>query len=311
MATPLSLDRNYEVTKWSCLLGPLLEDLVGPVTDLSPMCGEKEAADDTLKLCVRDAAGVPRAAVLVSSALAPDLVARAMERAAAARRVLGFSLGRHVIEPLHTGVIQGRSFSVLPFLPPMRESGPLARLQSLWLAPQLLDWLHDAAKRTLAEVGSSGRRVRFEKPLEHLLEREGVSSRVRAAADRALVGLRDGKWAARHVLMHGDMWAGNVLLSSRGIARRPLTVLIDWPGALVRGYAIFDLVRLAHSLRIRPVLLRRELERHAELLSCRPEDTLAHALAALGHHGLQLEHCPVRRYLRMVETCFDTISEAL
>jgi hypothetical protein len=311
MAMHPSLDRNLEMMKWSSLLGPLLEDLVGPDAGFELLCGEKEAADDTLKLCVRDAAGLPRAAVLVSSAVAPDLVALAMERAAAARRVLGFSLGQHVIEPLHTGVVEGRSFSVLPYLSPMRQKGPRARLQKLWLAPQLLDWLHDVAERTLAEVGSTGREIRFEKPLEHLLDREGISSRVRTAVDEALVGLRDGKWAARHVLMHGDMWAGNVLLAPTGRGRRPRTVLIDWPGALVRGHAIFDLVRLARSFRMRPAVLRRELERHARLLGCKPEDTLAHLLTALGRQGLELEHFPVKRYLKMVSISFDTITEAL
>jgi len=311
MATSPSLDRNFEVKKWSSLLGPLLADLVGPVGDFEPLCGEKEAVDDTLKLCVRDHAGTPRAAVLVSSDVAPDLVARAMERAAAARRVLGFSLGQHVIQPLHTGVFQGRSFSVLPYLTPMRERGVRARLEKRWLEPQLLDWLRAATLRTLTEVGSAGRESRFEKPLEHLLEREGISSRVRAAADDALVGLHAGKWAARHVLMHGDLWAGNVLLAPRGLGQRPLTVLIDWPGAMVRGHAIFDLVRLARSFRMRPALLRRELERHAELLGCKPHDTLAHLLAALGWQGLDLEHFPAQRYLRMVSTCFDTLSEAL
>jgi hypothetical protein len=311
MAMHPSRDRRFEMMKWSGLLGPLCEDLVGPGAQFGLLCGEKEAADDTLKLCVRDAEGAPRAAVLVSSEVGPGLVARSMERAAAARRVLGFTLGQHVIEPLHTGVMEGRSFSVLPYLSPMREKGPLARLQKLWLAPQLLDWLHDSAERTLAEVGSSGREIRFEKPLEHLLEREGISSRVRAAADEALVGLRDGKWAARHVLMHGDMWAGNVLLAPRGPGRRPQTVLIDWPGALVRGHAIFDLVRLARSFRMRPAVLRRELERHAKLLGCKPEETLAHLLAALGRQGLDLEHFPVQRYLKMVSISFDTVMEAL
>lgn len=311
MATPASLDRNLEVKRWSDLLRPLLDDLACPDASLEPLCGVKEAADDTLKLCVRDSSGQPRFAALLSSPLAPDLVARAMERAAAARRVLGFSLGQHVIQPLHTGVIEGRSFCVLPYLSPLRERGPVARLQKHWLAPDLFEWLHGAAERTLADVGSTGRELRFERPLEHLISREGISGRVRSAAEDALLGLRDGKWSARHVLMHGDMWAGNVLLESRGRARRPHLVLIDWPGALVRGYAIFDLVRLCRSFRIRPALLRRELERHAALLSCDPDDTRAHLLAALGQQGLALEHFPVQRYLKMTEICFDTLSEAL
>ena len=311
MATSPSLDRNLEVTQWSRLLGRVVEDLVGPDARFDLLCGPKEAADDTLKLCVRDAAGKLRAAVLVSSSLAPDLVARAMERAAAARRVLGFALGQSVIEPLHTGVAEGRSFCVLPYLEPMRERGVRARMQKRWLAPQLLDWLHASADRTLCEVGLAGRETRFERPLVHLLEREGISGRVRASAEDALTGLRDGKWAARHVLMHGDLWVGNILLSPTGLGRRPRTVLIDWPGSVVRGHAIFDLVRLAHSFRMRPAVLRRELARHAELLGCKVEDTRSHLLAALGWHGLDLEHFPVKRYLKMVSHCFDTLSEAL
>ena len=158
-------------------------------------------------------------------------------------------------------------------------------------------------------MSPAARELRFEQPLEHLLGRDGVESRVRSAAERALGELRDGKWAARHVLMHGDLWAGNVLLDGSGRRARP--VIIDWPGARVQGHAIFDLARFARSFRTRPSRLRRELDRHAEVLGCSREQTLGHLLAALGSQGLDLEHFPVARYLKMVSICFDTLSEAL
>ena len=309
MATSPSRDRELELSAWSRRLEPLLTERVGPRPGFSLLCAEKEAADDTLKLRVCDAAGVPRAAVLVSSPVAPDLIARAMERAATARRVLGPELGAAVIEPLHTGVVEGRSFCVLPYLTPLRERGIAAHVQRAWLAPRILDWLHGVARRTRADLGPAARELHFEKTLEHLILRDGVEGRVRAAAERSLDELRKGKWVARHVLMHGDLWAGNVLLE--GAAHRARPVIIDWPGARVQGHAIFDLARFARSFRIRPGRLRRELDRHAEVLGCTRQQTLGHLLAALGSQGLDLEHFPVARYLKMVSICFDTLSEAL
>ena len=309
MATFPSLDIERELADWSQTLGPLLEPLVGSGLDVSPSLGEKPASSDRMKFCVRDASGERRLNVVVSPATQPDLGARAIECAAAAKRVLGPELGDRIQDPVHTGVALGRSFAVFPYLAPVRGLAGLMRAR--WLAPPLQGWLRQVAAHTLGDVGSADQETRFQQPLRHLLEREGISGRVRTASEYFLYRLRDGKLPARFVLMHGNLTADNVLLASQGVLRRPRTLLAGWSGALIRGYAIFDLVCLARSFRLTPEQLHTELEHHAELLGCEVDDTRGHLLAALGYCGIGLEGDLVRRYLARVETCMDTISEAL
>ena len=302
---------ELELERWSDRMAPPLARLLGHAVELSLLCGGKEAADDTLKLRVADSRGISRAVVLVASPVAPELVARGVERAAAAKAALGPEIGDVILEPLMTGLMERRSYCVLPYHTPMRHRGLVARLQYAWLGPTLLAWLRAAARHTLAPVGSAAREQRFERALTHLLDRDGVSGRVRSAAERSLVRLRDGKWTPRHVLMHGDLWCGNVLLAPAPGLRRPRTILIDWPGAAVRGHAIYDLIRLAQSLRMGRAAVRREIACHAAILGCDPTDTAGHLLAGLGHVGLHIDRFPVARYQAMTDACVATLEAAL
>ena len=88
-------------------------------------------------------------------------------------------------------------------------------------------------------------------------------------------------------------------------------VVIDWPGSELRGYAIFDLIRMSQSMRLNTRSLRREIASHCQLLNCGMADSLSYLLAALGHIAMNLEHFPVDAYARMADACFATLEETL
>lgn len=270
-------------------------------------------ADGTRVLDLRDGDGDVRGVVLCSSPAAPDMAARDVARARLAREALGPSLGGVVLEPLAAGRLDGLSYSVMPFCRPLSDRRVLWAMQRRVLVTPLLTWLAQATERTASPVAASGLDSAFAAPLRHLAGMEQVPGPLRAAAEQAGERLAAGAWRPRHVLMHGDLWKGNVLLRPRdGVApwhRR--FVLIDWAGSEARGYALYDLVRLALSFGLAPSRLGSEVRRHCRLLECDVQDAAAHLAAALGHLALHLEHFPLARFIETAGACHGALARSL
>jgi hypothetical protein len=143
-----------------------------------------------------------------------------------------------------------------------------------------------------------------------------MSDAVRVAATMARERLAAGVFRPKYVLMHGDLWKGNILLqagrnASHTDVQRSRFAIIDWAGFEGCGYAIYDLVRLARSMRISRRRLAGELVRHCAILECTTEDARSYLLTALGHIGMTLEHFPVERYVSMSLSALSLLDEAL
>jgi len=275
-----------------------------------------EAADGTTVISVSDAKNNQRAVVLCSPPGFPDMVDRAMVMADKAKQALGPRLGDHVLDPLLRGRLEGDSYAVLPYCRPLSNSPVVSRVQNFKLRPTLFDWLYEALRKTLSPAPTSAIAERFEQRLRHLASMTAVNQDLRSAANDALERLQSGAWKPRHVLAHGDCWRGNVLIRPAAAfsERRPWAsrfVLIDWPGADVDGYAMFDLVRMAQSMRLTSRQLLDELNRHCDALQCETRDASSYLLAGLGNLGMTLECFPVEQFARMAAACHSTLQLAL
>ena len=116
--------------------------------------------------------------------------------------------------------------------------------------PAVFDWLRRATAATLA-APSSQTDAAFQRALLDVAQRVRMPRNIRTAAEDALQRLERAEWKPRHVLMHGDLWLGNILSGAPPglvqIATRKY-VVIDSPGGQVRGYPIYDLSRLCTSI---------------------------------------------------------------
>ena len=159
-------------------LDEMREALAQPVRDALG-CGEgdlrieylidpKEVADDPAKLAILDTRGRKQAVVLVSAAIEPDLVARGMRAADQARAALGMGLRDVILEPLAEGRLEGRSYTILPYCPPISDARIARWLTRRFLRGKVLDWLADAVGATVSEPDGEQRRRAFEEPLSHL-----------------------------------------------------------------------------------------------------------------------------------------------
>ena len=157
------------------------------------------------------------------------------------------------------------------------------------------------------------------KPLEYLAALPGIGPDLKQAARRALGRIDTGCWKPRLALEHGDLWLGNVLLPPaqwRGTllrrVRRPF-VLVDWYGARLRAPGMYDLVRFARSLRMKPHRLRRHVVRHcsASGLACELPDAAGALAASLGFVAMHLGQFPMAKFISMAESCYRSLLEAM
>lgn len=308
---------------WSAALGGLLAQRIAPAL------GEPAAAlrlvlqggvvprpDASWVYRVDRADGRPCAVLLCAPPAAPQIVQRAMQQARMAQNLIGPELGRHILEPLAEGHVEGLSYALLPYCVALARGGVAWRVQCAWLRPALFEWLYRVCAATVQPVDEALAEQQFAAPLAALASLPDIDETVRGAARRAWRRLDDGQWKPRTALMHGDLWKGNVLLRvperlSERWRWRERFVVIDWPGAQARGPALFDLVRLAQSLRLRRAALRVEVDRHCAVLGCDRADAMSHLLAAVGQMAASLEHFPMASFLRMVRDCHTSLAEVV
>lgn len=292
---------------------PVREAHLRPLTEGAP---EDKVDDGAGRALVVDSHGDPIGVLFLARAAAPGLVQRSVEMAAAAKTCLSEELGKVILTPLACGTFEELSYACWPWCKPLSQSRLLGFAQGKRLTPSILSWLRGLTAQTKRPDDGTDAERSHALNLQRLATDDGFPRPMRDLAAQGAGRLDAGQWSPRFVFEHADFWMGNVLWPHHGrgpmarLSRYPFT-LIDWAGAHAGGYPIVDLVRFAGSSRTRPGTLRRELQRHAQLLGCAVEETAYPVLASLGHLGANLEHFPRARFLDLGNRMYRTIDAAL
>jgi hypothetical protein len=259
--------------------------------------------DDPNKFLIETSEGRPEAVLIQAPRAAPGIVLRGVERAQQAARLLGPGLGSAVLLPALSGEFEGLSYAVIPWNRPLTDSRWLWRAQRVWIAPRVVRWLTRALEVTARPIPERQLRERVQLPLEQLAASKVFSESTRRGAKNALARLFDGRWKPRSVLVHGDLWKGNILLPSGPDPRQAACgfYLIDWATAEASGFAFWDFARVSMSLALPRPWSRRIALRHCEILRCDAVDAVSYLLAAIADLGTKLEHMPVPLYVRTSE----------
>ena len=232
----------------------------------------------------------------VSPPAFPDVIRQSVEKIAAARSVLGGDLGGVIPIPLDHWEVNGISCAFFEELQPISRIPVKRFLEVKEVTPRVLGWLRQVAAidRGVSKDANSCLEALAACPFEKL----------RAAANVALKSHLQIK--AR--LMHGDLTRGNVMHDPSRVRD---FMIIDWRGSEVDGFPIFDLVKFAEAVGIRPSILREELAAHAAKLGCELHDTRSYLAAALGYIWLNLDQFPPERFALMAARNFNTLDAAL
>lgn len=247
--------------------------------------------------------GAPGLVVVVSPKQFPGVVAEECHKAAEMRLLLG-DLGAPILEPMDTGRIDSSTYAVLPYRKPLSRRRILGRLDLLRMQRHVCDWLLRVARRHGAETDMA----RYRSSLSALARVISPDSAAAACLRSTESHLRSGRFVARSLPMHGDIWKANVLRG--GSAAAPFT-LIDWGGSAKDGFPIYDLIRAAQTFHLSPKALQAQLRLHRAALACQPEDLSAYLLGALGYYAGRLGEMPPDAFRALADECVTRLSAAL
>ena len=108
------------------------------------------------------------------------------------------------------------------------------------------------------------------------------------------------------VLMHGDMWKGN-FMHPPADSVGPAFVLTDWWTDGLRGYPIYDFLRIAQSFRISRRRHLAESQAYQEILGCDEEQLVSYMLCALATICANRGEFPGATIAKMTELCHEQL----
>ena len=266
-------------------------------------------ADCSDKYIALDKGGAPAAFIAVAPASHPGSVRDGAMRTLAIRRALGDTLGQSVLAPAFVGDIDGCSYSITEYCEPVSHGRWLGRWQRTLLKPKILGWLGDVTRHTSrpAQSGDQGALL----SIEALAKHPAVAEEVRQAARTALEELAGGLWQPRQVVAHNDLWWGNFIRQRSHAKEAPAFYVIDWAGGRVDGTPIYDLVRVAMSLRLSKREFRKALLGQCATLECEITQAAHYLCAAFGALSLGLGEWPVAQFALTANSCLLYAASAL
>ncbi len=260
-----------------------------------------EPPDATIKLiCSSEDSGL--IFVTVSGEGNPDLVARAARNIREVRTKLTDYYSGPVLEPLETGVINGRSFAVWPMLLDLPQNR-LHRIHLKWrLRPIVFDWLAGVLTDTHIEATRDEKQA-IAANLTTLLDDCRHPDVLRQAAENAADRLASGKWTPFHCVQHSDLWMGNIMMGRPG---SPASFrVIDWAGATIKGFPFFDLFKFSMSSCASPRLVRKYVKQQLGQLGSKNIDIQSYLSSALGQIQSNLEFFPEDIFRKMAANTIE------
>jgi hypothetical protein len=262
---------------------------IARIETVAPLTKEQTVADSTSAIALR--AGRTRLILIISSAVSPLIVKRGVDRQRRAKAALQAPAQAAIELPLLEGFYGERSYALWPARRPLSANRVIRKIEKIILAPRVFHWLRAVAAQSIKPAD----RAVLAAQAARLESLAALPLPIRNAAGRARDAFLSGAVRPVHVLQHGDMWLGNILLAPTRMG----FIVIDWPGAALDGVPFYDLLKFSASVGASKPKLGREIAAHAAIAGCNPNDASIYVLSGLGRLHRELEYFPEASFVEL------------
>ena len=301
VSVPLDLARNTIL--------PYLEpelDRLGGFGKVEGLPEARNIIDDTTKFIFYNQQDEKIAFVLCAYTEFSDLPIRNLEKSINIKKSISKELSSVILDPIVYGVQEGMGFVVWPFCQPLENNFLQRKFQHIRIKPHVFNWLKQATESTLKKASEEDKFSSFIYPLQRLKNHKKINDKIKSEIEWQLASLEEESWIPFFVMAHNDLWTNNLLIDEKNRLNEfsGLTI-IDWAGAQVRSFAVYDLVRLSMSFRVSRTAFREQLQAHCNILNCSERNALGYLLASLAYLAENLDQFPEERFISLATSCFD------
>lgn len=242
----------------------------------------------------------PKAFVLVSPVKKPNTIKSGHIKLCGLAKNIGTSLAQNLLMPLEIGEIDGLSYSISQYHRPLHTTFLLKQMDNWRVSASLVNWVIDVAKVTKANASDAEIESHFNKPLKALNQAVGVKQAYKNIIVEAIEAIKNGTWQPYFVSAHNDLWRGNVLSGNN-----TKFVLIDWDGVTLKGYAFYDLVRVAGSFNLSKAKFQAALQQYCAVMGCDKIQAKYYLISAFAFLYANLGDWQYERFLILLNDCMD------
>lgn len=260
-------------------------------------------SDATLKFLVYTTRNKqPKAFVLVSPAKKPNAIKSGHIKLRGLANNVGPKLAQNLLMPLEIGESDGLSYSISAYHRPLHTTFLLKQMDSWRVRASLVNWVIGVAKATKANASTAEIDTQFIQPLMALSQANGVKQAYKNSIIEAIEAINNGTWQPCFVSAHNDLWRGNVLSSNN-----TKFVLIDWDGVTLKGYAFYDLVRVAGSFNLSKAKFQVALQQYCAVMGCDKKQAKYYLISAFAFLYADLGDWQYERFLILLNDCMEYI----
>ena len=242
----------------------------------------------------------PKAFVLVSPAIKPNAIKNGHIKLLSLANNLGAQLAQNILMPLEIGISNGLSYSISAYHRPLHTSSLLRVIDNWRVRASLVNWVINVAKTTKVKASIAEVEAEFTQPLTVLSQANGVKQAYKNIILEAIEAINNGAWEPYFISAHNDLWRGNVLNCNN-----TKFVLIDWDGATLKGYAFYDLVRVADSFNLNKAKFQLALQQYCGVMQCNQQQAKYYLISAFAFLNANLGDWQYERFLILLNGCME------
>ena len=258
-------------------------------------------SDATLKFLVYTTGNKqPKAFVLISPAKKPNTIKSGHMKLRGLANNVGSKLAQNLLIPLELGESNGLSYSISAYHRSLHNTFLLKQVDNWCVSASLVNWVIDVAKATKASASVVEIETQFTQPLMALSQANDVKQAYKNSIVEAIEAINNGAWQPYFVNAHNDLWRGNVLSSNN-----TKFVLIDWDGVTLKGYAFYDLVRVAGSFNLSKAKFQVALQQYCGVMGCDKKQAKYYLISAFAFLYADLGEWQYERFLILLNDCME------